>query len=136
MKRAYETLLRLYPADYRARFAAEMLNTFERATEQSRVQKPFRLLHFALAELIGLLIGAAAEWAAKWTTDRSVRGRCLPDLRMMRPAGVPQTVWFAAPYPGMSQGCAWDEMAEAERRQCLPELRSVRESQGAIPSLD
>jgi hypothetical protein len=87
-KRAYETLLGLYPADYRARFAAEMLSTFEKVAEGR-----------AFAELTGLLTGTAAEWFAKLTTDSSIRGRCLPDLRMMRPPGVPQSVWFAAPPP-------------------------------------
>ena len=42
-----------------------------------------------------LAAGAAAEWAAKLTTEPSVRGRSLPDVRMMRPAGVPREVWFA-----------------------------------------
>jgi len=46
-------------------------------------------------ELAGLLAGAAAEWIAKLTTDKSVRGRSLPDLRMMRPAGMPPKLWFA-----------------------------------------
>lgn len=83
--KAYGILLRLYPHDFRARFAAEMLITFERAAEERGL----------VAELIGLIIGAGREWIAKLTTDRSVRGRCLPDLRMMRPPGVPREVWFA-----------------------------------------
>jgi hypothetical protein len=88
MKRAYETLLQLYPADYKARFSGEMLHTLETAPKKR-----------APAELTGLLIGALKEWIAKLTTDRSVRGRYLPDVRMMRPPGVPQSVWFAAPPP-------------------------------------
>jgi hypothetical protein len=46
------------------------------------------------AELAGLLAGAAAEWIAKLTSDRWVRARSLPDLRMMRPAGMPRELWF------------------------------------------
>jgi len=46
------------------------------------------------AELAGLLTGAAAEWIAKLTSDSSVRGRVLPDVRMMRPAGMPRELWF------------------------------------------
>jgi len=92
--KAYGTLLRLYPSDYRARFAAEMLNAFERAAAERRGH---------VAELIGLMIGASREWIAKLTTDSSVRGRCLPDLRMMRPPGVPREVWFAG---GERPGCS------------------------------
>jgi hypothetical protein len=34
VKRAYRTLLRLYPADYRAMFASEMLRAFDRVAEE------------------------------------------------------------------------------------------------------
>lgn len=95
MKSVYETLLRLYPADYRSRFAAEMSSTFEEAASDCRKRGMLRSVHFALVELLGLPISAAAEWMAKLSTDRSIRGRCLPDLRMMRPPGVPQKLWFA-----------------------------------------
>jgi hypothetical protein len=84
MKRAYRMLLRLYPADYRAMFAAEMERTFDQVAAERSV----------LTELIGLIAGAAAEWIAKWTTDRGERGRTLPDIRMMRPPGIPKEVWF------------------------------------------
>jgi hypothetical protein len=86
MKRTYRTLLRLYPADYRAMFAAEMARTFDQAAEERR--------SCVAIEFLGAIAGAAAEWIAKWTTDVSVRGRSLPDLRMMRPPGVPKELWF------------------------------------------
>jgi hypothetical protein len=76
-------LLRLYPYDFRAAFAAEMWAAFARVGAARRG-----------AELIGLLSGAAAEWVAKLTSDKSLRGRTLPDLRMMRPAGMPRELWF------------------------------------------
>jgi hypothetical protein len=92
---AYRTLLRLYPQDYRSGFAAEMLDAFEKAAEEHRGQGGPALVRFILAEWIGLAAGAAAEWIAKWTTDSSVRGRCLPDIRMMRPPDIPRESWFA-----------------------------------------
>ena len=79
--RIYRALLRLYPYDYRVAFEAEMLDML-------------RAEGLRWTELLGLARGAAAEWIAKLTTDRAERGRCLPDLRMMRPAGVAQSVWF------------------------------------------
>jgi hypothetical protein len=94
-KRACGTLLRLYPTDFRTRFAAEMLSTFEEAATERSKQGMLCSIHFASAELLGLLMGAAAEWMAKLSTDGAVRGRCLPDLRMMRPPGVTKKLWFA-----------------------------------------
>jgi len=83
VSRAYRALLRLYPYDFRAAFAAEMLAAFAGVGAGRRG-----------AELAGLLAGAAAEWIAKLTADSSVRARALPDLRMMRPAGLPRELWF------------------------------------------
>jgi hypothetical protein len=85
MKRAYRTLLRLYPADYRAMFAAEITRAFDRLVEER---------HSLAAELLGLIAGAAREWVSKWTTDPSVRGRSLPDLRMMRPPNLSKELWY------------------------------------------
>ncbi len=116
MKRAYQTLLRLYPADYKASFAAEMLNTFVKRAEECRAQRPRRLLQFGLVELMSVTIGAVIEWTSKLTTDRSVRGRYLPDLRMMRPAGVPQRSWFAGACASVSSDCTHDELCETEKR--------------------
>jgi hypothetical protein len=46
------------------------------------------------AEIGGLPTGAPAEWIAKLTSDPASRGRTLPDIRMMRPAGMPRELWF------------------------------------------
>lgn len=100
-RRAYRTLLRLYPWDYRTRFAAEMSNAFENAGEERGGRGGPVFVRFLFIELVGLILGAGAEWTAKMTTDRSVRGRCLPDLRMMRPPGVPRELWFIE--PGLSR---------------------------------
>ena len=83
----YRSLLRLYPYDYRAAFAAEMLKTFKAGEEGGRS---------AAKELFAVLIGAGSEWMAKLTTDKGVRGRALPDMRMMRPAGVTREQWFSS----------------------------------------
>jgi hypothetical protein len=95
MKRAYSMLLRLYPRDYRAMFGREMRHSFENAANERR-----------LAELMGLITGALREWIAKLTTDKSVRGRVLPDLVMMRPPGVSKEVHFAGPL--LDDSCSWD----------------------------
>jgi hypothetical protein len=90
----YRALLRLYPCDYTASFADEMLAAF-RAGLGERCGRG-DLTAFLLTEFAGALAGAAREWIAKLTTDRAVRGRFLPDLRMMRPAGVSREDWFSA----------------------------------------
>jgi hypothetical protein len=61
----YELLLRLYPPEYRALFAREMLAVFQEAAEERRGSAFLALI---LAEWIGLAIGAAAEWIAKFTS--------------------------------------------------------------------
>jgi hypothetical protein len=93
MKQAYEILLWLYPADYRALFAAEMLNTFEKAAAECHARRPGRFVKFVLAELVGLVTGAAAEWIAKLTTNASDRVRCLS--RQDEAAGAEQRIAFA-----------------------------------------
>ena len=113
---AYRTLLRLYPNDYRAQFAAEMATAFEQATGERRRQRGSVFVRFLLGEFTALLIGAAAEWIAKLTTDSSVRGRCLPDLRMMRPPGVPRELWFAGTCLNVSHSSLPHEVMEAQER--------------------
>jgi hypothetical protein len=111
MRRVYGALIGLYPRDYVTSFRAEMLNAFERVAEERRAQGRGAYARFVLAELGGLAIGCALEWLAKFTTDSAVRGRCLPDLRRMRPAGVPRELWFA----GAPERAASDELMEAQR---------------------
>jgi len=94
LERAYGTLLRLYPYDFKALFALDMLSSFEQESAERRRQSRLALQHFVVREFFGVLIGAGEEWIAKVTTDRWVRGRYLPDLRMMRPPGVRRELWF------------------------------------------
>ncbi|MBV8807056.1 MAG: hypothetical protein JO033_00150 [Acidobacteriaceae bacterium] len=97
MKKIYQRFLRLYPTDYATFFATEMLSAFEQLAEKRRARGKAALLRFALREFASVAVGAGTEWISKLTTDRAIRGRCLPDIRMMRPVGVPREVWFRAP---------------------------------------
>jgi hypothetical protein len=115
LSRVYRSLLRLYPNDYQARFAAEMLHSFEHAVEERRGQDRWIAICFIRSEFCDAIAGAAAEWVSKWTTDPSVRGRCLPDVRMMRPPGVPRELWFA----GAVGNCPAGEVAQVESRIVL-----------------
>jgi hypothetical protein len=114
--RAYRILVRLYPRDYKALFAVEMQTAFERASEEHQLRGIPVFIRFLVGEFVGLLIGAGAEWIAKFTTDSSVRGRFLPDLRMMRPPGVSRELWFAGPYLSTRQVSLPDEVIEAQAR--------------------
>jgi len=82
--RVFDALLRLYPADYRARFAEEMRATLAGADRDGSC---------ACLELTGLLRGIVVEWTAKLTCDAAARGRHLPDCRKMRPIGVTRVEW-------------------------------------------
>lgn len=123
--RAYRTLLQLYPNDYRTQFATEMSTAFEQAIGERRRQPGYVFVGFLLGEFTDLLIGAATEWIAKLTTDRSVRGRCMPDLRMMRPPGVPRELWFAGTCLNVSQPSLPHEVMEAQERIAMLVNRMV-----------
>jgi hypothetical protein len=88
--RLYRAALRLYPADYRVRFAAEMHATFREALAVRR-----HAIGFTLVECGSVVLGASREWLSKLTTDAAVRGRHLPDCRAMRPVGVTTQEWAA-----------------------------------------
>jgi len=90
-------LLRLYPWDYATAFSADMTTAFDEACQEQRRRGHMPFIRFATSEFVGLVLGAGSEWLAKLTTEESVRGRYLPDLRMMRPVGVSQELWFASP---------------------------------------
>ena len=99
MRRAYAALLRLYPRDFRALFASEMLTAFEKTAVEWRACGRAAFVRFTVNELAGLMIGAGAEWVAKLTTDSSRRGRHLPDRLLMRPSGVSWETHYGAALP-------------------------------------
>jgi len=129
LKRAYDILLRLYPADYRALFAAEMLTAFEEAAEESRGHGQAVFARFALAELAGLVIGAGAEWGAKFTpvicrSNISPSAAAYRLLQKMRPPGVSRDSFYkiidlvdeSAIRLDLYQGAPPDEVIEAQER--------------------
>jgi hypothetical protein len=67
MRLAYKILLRLYPADYRASFAAEMVATFEESAEERRGCGWVVFARYALEETTGVVVGAAKEWISRIT---------------------------------------------------------------------
>lgn len=113
-KPAYGALLRLFPRDYRLFFEAEMLAAFGRASEEHRASGRIAYGRFVFAELAALAMSVLVEWIAKATTSSSIRARSLPDLRMMRPAGVPRELWFTS--ARTVSAAVPDEIAEAEKR--------------------
>jgi len=65
MTLAYKLLLLLYPPEYRAEFAAEMLATFSESAQERRKRGYAVLARFVMKEINGLLSGAAKEWIEK-----------------------------------------------------------------------
>jgi len=129
LKRAYDILLRLYPRDYRALFAAEMLTAFEEAAEERRERGRAVFARFVLAELAGLVVGAGAEWSAKFTQDAcqsnisaSAKARWL--LLRMRPLGVSRDSFYkiidlvdeSGTRANLYQSAPPDEVVEAQER--------------------
>ena len=110
-ERIYRALLQLFPHDYRSCFEAEMLEAFSRASSEQLAPGRCAYVHFVCGEIAGLAMSLPREWIAKATTTTPIRARSLPDLRLMRPAGVAREVWFAA-----AARNAPDEIEEAQRR--------------------
>lgn len=115
MRRAYETLIRLYPRDFRASFTSEMLTAFDSSAMEHRSHGQSAYVRFALGELISVLFCAAKEWVAKLTTDPSLRGRTLPDRLMMRPPGVPWEAYYGAALVDQPPSALPSELIEAQR---------------------
>ena len=88
MRGVYEFLLRLYPREVRTAFTAEMSALFFQLAEDRRREGWAAFARFVLAEMSGLLVGAAVAHHAR-------RQRIL-DLRMMRPPDVPREDYVAA----------------------------------------
>ena len=123
-KPAYNILLRLYPRDYRAVFAAEMLTAFEEAARERRPSGAAVKIPFVVAELLGLVLGAGTEWTAKlaysvYHSNSYVGCRGARDLRLMRPAGVSGEAFY-----GVKPGCAQTSDGAGEPAVCLNALQS------------
>jgi hypothetical protein len=126
LKQVYSRLLRLYPSDHQAVFAAEMLAVFDQAAQERLHQGWGVSVRFALHELAGLMISAAREWLTKLAysvrhSNGYISGRGLPDRLFMRPAGVGWEAFYGGPIlQGKGTGRADREQAGSLRSQgCL-----------------
>src|SRR5262249_38010219 len=117
------------PADYRALFAAEMLTAFEEAAEERHESGWAVFARFALAELAGLVIGAGAEWGAKFTpvicrSNISPSATAYRLLQKMRPSGVSRDSFYkvidlvdeSGTRMNSHQNAMPDEVIEAQER--------------------
>ena len=93
MRRLLACICGTYPADFRARFASDMLATIDHALASIPDSKARAL--WVVRESAGLACGAACEWMAKLASDPLVRARALPDCRYMRPVGMTRAQWAA-----------------------------------------
>lgn len=81
--------LSLYPAEYRAAFAAEMIVVFDQASADARKRGVLKGIRFSLFEFGGLLRGILAEHAAKWTDGEAyVTSRCTAKPHTGLPAEI------------------------------------------------
>ena len=89
MRKLYQTILCLYPAEYRAAFASEMLQILEQAWRDHQSRGRISFLSFTVRELTGLATGLVSEWTAKWSArDGYVTARCWPKNDPQLPADV------------------------------------------------
>jgi hypothetical protein len=66
MRYAYETLLRLYPAQYRVVFGEEMASVFKQATGDYQPRGFLAYVAFLYAEFSGLIAGAFFAWTDEY----------------------------------------------------------------------
>ncbi len=75
LRQVYHLLLRLYPKHYQATFGSEMLAVFDRAAAERRREGWRSYTAFAIRELVGLFIGAAAEWGSQPQHDEMLEAQ-------------------------------------------------------------
>jgi hypothetical protein len=135
LRRIYMVLLGLYPRDYVASFGAEMLSTSEMLAEEHRGRGRAAFVRFAMAELIGLIVGAAVEWMAKFRTNRSVAGACVDRSGRSMPDEVLESQRrIAFLIKGMEHAIANHDFPRArnysyQERQEREKLRLLREKE-------
>ena len=79
MQLLYRTLLYLYPAEYKAAFGLEMIDSFEQARRASREQGLLNFVQFTTCEVSGLIKGLFLERIAKVAAgDGYLLPRCDP----------------------------------------------------------
>jgi len=93
-----------------------MLTALDLADGDRRAQGRRAYILFALNELSGVGMGVFVEWYAKLTTDRSLRGRSLPDRLMMRPPGVPWEAYYGNALMAAPESALPLQVTEAQRR--------------------
>jgi hypothetical protein len=77
MQRTYRAILSLYPAEYRAIFAPEMVKVFEQAKADAKKQGVLSFALFAACELGGLLRGLVSERIRKSIAQEAyITSRC------------------------------------------------------------
>lgn len=73
-----ELLLRLYPQEHREMFGEEMAAVLRQAAADRRVEGRWHYARFVTWEIMGLVAGAAAVWAAQFANQRRVQPEAEP----------------------------------------------------------
>jgi len=93
MMAIYRALLALYPREYQALFAKEMLKAFKESLNDVRLCGRCRLVWFVAVECCDLIVECGVQWGVKLRHNvchRCAPGdcRCLPDIAKARPPWV------------------------------------------------
>jgi cell division inhibitor SulA len=132
-KQMFVLLLKLYPPDHRAVFGEEMLAVLEQAAKR-QTGLPGSIVFFAL-EAMGLLRGAAREWAAVLTAGRQplrqevIAHDGLPDdlrVAQIRADAAIREMVQAISSGQFERARRWSDLERRERDR----LRKIREEYG------
>ncbi len=135
MRNAYRFLLMLYPRGHRDQFTEEMTGVFEEARNERHYQGWAWYVRFCLAEVTGLVAGAASAWFSRRTAPKATvagapRSALPPELiEAQRRLDLNIT--------GMVHSIANNQYIKArfhsdEERQARETLRQLREKYGII----
>jgi hypothetical protein len=92
MRRFFDFLVRLYPAEYTMLFGEEIRGVLHEAAADKRRQGATAFVGFIFRETLGLLGGLAAEWLAKVTTFNGYMSGAAVATRTAVAGGAPTAV--------------------------------------------
>ena len=131
MRRVYRFCLLLYPRQHRNQFAEEMLGVFDEASAERREHGWSWSVRFALAEVAGVVMGAAEAWLSP---------KPAPEVRPTPYSNLPQELIEAqqrvdANIAGMVHAIANHQFEKARNhsdaeRRARESLRVLREKYG------
>jgi hypothetical protein len=130
----YRFLLGLYPKDHREMFGEEMATVLKQAAEERRKQGAAAYFRFTVWEMVGLIAGAAAVWAAQLAgqprIERADKPPALPGGEIQEAERLIQVHIDHMVYAIANHQFARARLYSDEERKARARLRELRDKHG------